>query len=103
MLPVPKSETVEATDTDPPKTSCSAAKDVAGTLANELGKLGRSEPSGATPVAPRAAIVTVGDCRDCPDLTHNPEIADSRSCSHHHCGRLASSHRGVHVPVIFGP
>ena len=77
MLPVPNSEIVEATHTDSPETSCSVAKCVAGTIADELGELGRDEPFGATPVAPPAAIVTVEDCRDCPDLTHNPEVADS--------------------------
>jgi hypothetical protein len=77
MLPVPKSEIVEATDTDSPETSCSVAKYVAGTIADELCERGRGEPFGATPVAPRAAIVTVGDCRNCPDLTHNPEVTDS--------------------------
>ena len=70
MLPVPKSEIVTATDTDSPETSCSVATYVAGTIADELG---RGEPLGATPVAPRAVIETVGHCRNCPDLTHNPE------------------------------
>jgi hypothetical protein len=77
MLPVPKAEIVEARDTDSPETSCTVATYVAGTIADELCELGRGELFGATPVAPRAAIVTVRDCRDCPDLTHNPEVADS--------------------------
>lgn len=77
MLPVPKSKIVEARHTNSPGTSCSVAKYVAGTIVDELGELGPGEPFGATPVAPRAAIVTVGDCRDCPDLTHHPEVADS--------------------------
>jgi hypothetical protein len=44
MLPVPKSEIVEATDTDAPETSCSVAKYVAGTIADELCELGQGEP-----------------------------------------------------------
>lgn len=47
---------------------------------DELCELGRGETFGTTPVAPRAAIGTVGDCRDCPDLTHNPEVAGARGC-----------------------
>ena len=59
---------------------------------DELCELGRGETFGATPVAPRAAIGTMGDRRDCPDLTHNPEIANSNPKDHFplpstaHCG-----------------
>jgi hypothetical protein len=44
---------------------------------DELYELGRGETFGTTPVAPRAAIGTSRDCRDCPALTHNPEVAGS--------------------------
>lgn len=44
---------------------------------DELCELGEGETFGATPVASRAAIGTVGDRRDCPDLTHNPEVVGS--------------------------
>jgi hypothetical protein len=53
------------------------AKCVAGTIVDELCELGWGETFGTTSVAPRAAIGTVGDCRDCPDLTHNPEVGGS--------------------------
>ena len=52
----------------------------------ELCKLGRRETFGTTPVALPAAIGTVGDCRDCPDLTHNPEVAGARGCAPAHGG-----------------
>jgi hypothetical protein len=55
----------------------SVAKCVAGTTVDELCELGRGGTFGTTPVAPRAAIGTVGDSRDCPDLTHNPEVVGS--------------------------
>ena len=59
---------------------------------DELCELGRGETFGTTLVAPRAAIGTVKDRRDCPDLTHNPEIAGSNPLdqplhpSTAHCG-----------------
>ena len=53
---------------------------------DELCELGQYETFGTTPVAPHAAIGTVGDCRDCPDLTHNPEVAGARGCAPGHGG-----------------
>jgi len=46
-------------------------------------------------MAPRAAIGTVGDRRDCPDLTHNPEIAGLNPLNH--LPRSSTAHRGLSV------
>jgi len=51
---------------------------------DELCELGRGKTFGTGPVAPRAAIGTVGDRRDCPDLTHNRAGAGERACSRHY-------------------
>jgi hypothetical protein len=46
-------------------------------------------------MAPHAAIGTVGDRQDCPDLTHNPEIA--RSNPEDHPPHPSTAHCGLSV------